>query len=350
MDVLVSNVERLRVVENMDVTPLISVIAPIYNVEKYVRKCLDSLKNQTMREIEVICIDDGSTDGSGRIADEYESGEFPIFRVIHTENRGLSAARNTGIDEARADYLMFVDTDDWVDRRFCEIPYKAAIENDADLVIFKSYSVRRGRKRIPNDALAPVGIVNRLSAHEYGSVVSWNKLYKKRIFQYLSYPVGRAFEDVAIAHKIIETAEKIMLLPNRLYYHLYRTDSITHMCSVSYKKDAFVFSINRCDYLTSLGFPCEKTMPLQCASAIAYLSNANEISTDDETYMKARTVIENIEHPPKSLPLKLKAGIYIWRRNKKVFYFVSSVYRNLKRVVCKISNLWFGLFPYLKDI
>ena len=89
--------------------PLISVIVPIYNVEKYVRKCLDSLKNQTMKQIEVICIDDGSTDESGRIAEEYKNEDgWPRFRVIHTENRGLSAARNRGIDEAKSQWLMFV--------------------------------------------------------------------------------------------------------------------------------------------------------------------------------------------------------------------------------------------------
>ena len=127
--------------------PLISVIVPIYNVERYVRKCLDSLKGQTLKQIEVICIDDGSTDGSGKIADEYVSEEFPIFRVIHTENRGLSAARNRGIDESRADWLMFVDSDDWVDRDFCRVPYETAVRENADLVIFNGSNVKRGRKK-----------------------------------------------------------------------------------------------------------------------------------------------------------------------------------------------------------
>lgn len=130
--------------ENKIEDPLISVIVPIYNVEKYVRKCLESLKNQTMKEIEVICIDDGSTDRSGLIADEYESSEFPIFRVIHTENRGLSAARNRGLDEARAEWIMFVDSDDWVDKEFCRVPYENAIENKADMVIFGVGTVKRG--------------------------------------------------------------------------------------------------------------------------------------------------------------------------------------------------------------
>lgn len=122
--------------------PLISVIVPIYNVEKYVRKCLDSLVAQTLREIEVICIDDGSTDRSGEIADEIARDDAR-FRVIHTENRGLSAARNRGIDEARSQWLMFVDSDDWVSPEFCRVPYEAAIEYGADLVIFGAYVVKR---------------------------------------------------------------------------------------------------------------------------------------------------------------------------------------------------------------
>ena len=131
--------------------PLVSVIVPNYNVERYVRKCLDSLRGQTLREIEVICIDDGSTDESGRIVDEYAK-EDERLRVIHTENRGLSAARNRGIDEARADWLMFVDSDDWVDPDFCKVPYEAAIENQADLVIFAVCKVTRlGRVRKHNE-------------------------------------------------------------------------------------------------------------------------------------------------------------------------------------------------------
>ena len=119
--------------------PLITVIVPIYNVAPYVRKCLDSLKRQTLKQIEVICIDDGSTDESGEIAEEYESQNWPLFRILHTDNQGLSAARNRGLDEAKSQWLMFVDSDDWVEPEFCEMPYKTAIEYQADLVIFGRY-------------------------------------------------------------------------------------------------------------------------------------------------------------------------------------------------------------------
>ena len=119
----------------MKENPLISVIVPIYNVAPYLRACLDSLAAQTMKEIEIVMIDDGSTDGSGAIADEYVSSSFPIFRVIHTANGGVSAARNRGIDEARGEWIMFVDGDDWIDADMCEQMLEPGVRENVDLVM-----------------------------------------------------------------------------------------------------------------------------------------------------------------------------------------------------------------------
>lgn len=125
--------------------PLVSVIVPIYNVEKYIRRCLDSLKNQTMKQIEVIMINDGSTDESGRIAEDYVIDSWPQFRFIRYDmNRGLSAARNTGIDEARAEWIMFVDSDDWVEPEFCRVPYETVLNDNADMIIFPAQKGRKG--------------------------------------------------------------------------------------------------------------------------------------------------------------------------------------------------------------
>lgn len=101
--------------------PKVSVIVPVYNVEPYLRQCLDSIVSQTLKDIEIILIDDGSTDGSGEICDEYKREDHRI-RVIHKVNEGLSAARNDGIDASTAPYIMFVDGDDWVEPEFCETP------------------------------------------------------------------------------------------------------------------------------------------------------------------------------------------------------------------------------------
>ena len=115
--------------------PHVSVIVPVYNVEEYLRKCIDSIVAQTLKDIEIILVDDGSTDGSGTICDEYASQDKRV-RVVHKINGGLSSARNTGIEAASAPFLMFIDSDDWVEPNFCEKPYLAAKNNNADLVLF----------------------------------------------------------------------------------------------------------------------------------------------------------------------------------------------------------------------
>ena len=201
--------------------PLISVIVPIYNVEKYVRKCLDSLKNQSLKQIEVICIDDGSTDDSGRIADEY-GREDPRFRIIHTENRGLSAVRNRGIEESRCDWIMFVDSDDWVEKDFCEIPYKAAVENKADMVVFRNDVIKQNREKKYKTANDLIGLVDEFTAHEHGARVAWNKLYKKELFDGIQYPEGRVYEDVSTTHQLVHKAKRIFMLSDCLYHYCLR--------------------------------------------------------------------------------------------------------------------------------
>lgn len=112
---------------------MISVIIPVYNVEPYLRKCLDSVVNQTYKELEIFIIDDGSTDGSGAICDEYVKADKRI-RVFHTENRGLSCARNLGLDEVKGEWIGFVDSDDWIEPDMYEVLLTRAKETGADVV------------------------------------------------------------------------------------------------------------------------------------------------------------------------------------------------------------------------
>lgn len=116
--------------------PLVSIIVPVYKVEDYLERCLDTLCRQSLKDIEIILVDDGSPDRSGEICDQYAKEDRRIKVLRHPENRGLSAARNTGIAYAAADYLMFVDSDDWVHVDFCKLPYEYAMQHQADLVMF----------------------------------------------------------------------------------------------------------------------------------------------------------------------------------------------------------------------
>lgn len=286
---------------------------------------MDSLLHQTMKEIEVICIDDGSTDQSGKIADEYKNEEgWPGFRVIHTENRGLSAARNRGIDEARAEWLMFVDSDDWVEPEFCEIPYRAAMENGADLVILGADSWKNGKKiKSKKKSNTPVGLIDEFTAHEYGGVVAWNKLYKKTLFDNIRYPEGCVFEDFATTHKLVHYATVIMRISDCLYHKTIRRGSISRTPTIENKRDYFESAIDRNRSLVSWGYPEEKVLSLECGSAISFLSVTPQ--SDDELYLYAKKVVDLINGIPKGMSWKQKVGLIAWKCDRRIFCLVTRV-------------------------
>ena len=319
-------------VEYMVVTPLISVIVPVFNVERYVRKCLSSLKNQTMNEIEVICIDDGSTDGSGAIADEFRSDEFSIFRIIHTENRGLSAARNRGIEEARSEWIMFVDSDDWVDEKFCEIPYSAAIEHKADMVIFGPIVVKKRHKNRIVELNQLEGVIDEFSAHQFGLNIAWNKLYRRSSFSDIRYPVGRNYEDSAITHILVHNANRIYLINNHLYFYLDRKDSITHSNTVKNMMDRYIAKKELYTDLVSYGGPDEYLSlhkSLLLSAAIGFLSVSPP--SNDQHYLNAKLTIDEMSHDLCALTIKQKVALLMWKIDPRLFYMICKVSGRLCR-------------------
>lgn len=126
--------------------PLISIIVPVYNVKDYVEKCLDSICGQTYKNLEIVVVDDGSTDGSGEICDTYAQKD-PRVKVIHRENRGVSAVRNEGLDIALGEYIGFVDGDDWIDSDMYEFLYELLIVNEADISVCSHYIENRAREK-----------------------------------------------------------------------------------------------------------------------------------------------------------------------------------------------------------
>ena len=210
--------------------PLVSVIVPIYNVENYLRKCLDSIVVQTLKDIEIILVDDGSTDESGKICDEYASQDKRV-RVVHKINGGLSSARNTGIEAASAPFLMFIDSDDWVEPDFCEKPYLAAKNNNADLVLFAFRIIRSDGTVVQKEPGMQEGLLNETEAIHYNVTfahAAWLGLYHRKLFNNIRYPVGKLYEEAATTHKLIHAAQKIWLLNTPLYnYRIGRPGSIT---------------------------------------------------------------------------------------------------------------------------
>ena len=194
----------------------ISIIVPVYKVEKYLECCLDSLCRQTMANIEIILIDDASPDRCGEICDRYAAKDAR-FRVIHQQkNKGLSAVRNLGIRIASCDYLMFVDSDDWVADDFCKDAYQCAVQNNADLVMFGFQYVSDSKTPAMPDK--PFSIIHK-NCNEAIDLLftevknfAWNKLYRKELFNGVSYPEGYAYEDIATTYKTVCNASNIFYL------------------------------------------------------------------------------------------------------------------------------------------
>lgn len=210
---------------------MISIIVPIYKVEKYLRRCIDSLIYQDYLNIEIILVDDGSPDNCGTICDEYAQKDKRI-KVIHQQNGGLSAARNAGIDVAQGNYLMFVDSDDWVEKNFCSTALRKAKETNSDIVVFgynDVYENRTVKKSIIEKEEKRYSTKEALIELHGGKILSfaWNKIYKADLFKSgIRYPKGRLFEDIGTTYLLFHQANAIFLASGATYNYQKREDSI----------------------------------------------------------------------------------------------------------------------------
>ena len=208
---------------------LVSVIVPIYKVEKYLRKCIDSILEQTYRNLEIILVDDGSPDDCGRICDEYAEKD-PRIKVIHKENGGLSDARNWGIEKAAGDYIAFVDSDDWIKADMIEYLLHGISEYHADIAVCNLYYVSQYKYTVKNYSEDKTYTAKDMLFELFDDKIdnyAWNKLYKRELWSDVRYPVGKNFEDILTIYKVLEKAKNIVVLKEPKYYYLLRDDSIS---------------------------------------------------------------------------------------------------------------------------
>lgn len=215
--------------------PLISVIIPIYNVECYLKTCIDSIVNQTYSNLEIILVDDGSPDKCPEICDEYAKKDNRV-KVIHQENGGLAHARNVGIANSNGEYLTFVDSDDYVSNDYVGSLYKGLIESNADISIASLMVFKESNPFSATLERAPfVEVTKNDCFKEYASIkaeksmpfiTAWNKLYKKELFDGIKYPKGKLYEDAFTTYKLIEKARKIVYSTTKLYYYRLNPQSI----------------------------------------------------------------------------------------------------------------------------
>lgn len=246
-----------------DKTPTVSVIVPIYNVSRYLRKCLDSLAAQSLEGLEIILVNDGSTDDSGDIAKEYADRHPELFSYHEEENSGLSAARNNGFALSRGEYIAFVDSDDFVAPDIYRKMYEKAQEDDSDLVCC-AYDRISSPEEDPDD----IETVRRYrfyamehsghSLYEYPSLMvesacyAWNKLYRRKLLEALSFPVGQKYEDSAVTYSMMEMANRISLVNEPGYYYRVQragaiTTNLTGVWDIFLSMDSFL------NYYRSIG-------------------------------------------------------------------------------------------------
>ena len=309
--------------------PFISVIVPVYNTKRYLRKCLNSLKRQSLQEIEIIVIDDGSTDGSGQICDEFSKTDTR-FNVIHTSNKGLSSARNKGLEISNGEYIMFVDSDDWIESDFCEVPFTIAKSTGADIVVFRFVMHNKRKdstsKLFPTDGLASKEEVLIKLWDECVWAAVWNKLFKRDLFYGITYPKDRFYEDAAITHHLIYKSNNVYL-SNRILYHYrdYRPGSITNKKSYKLYNDYFFCNFQRIDDLKSWGFDCSEA---EEKFSYAYLiSMGNKADLSDRC---RRTINECSARVGRTFNLRQKLMAYLYSVSPPFFNFICMLSR--KRV------------------
>ena len=213
--------------------PLISLIVPVYNVKDYLKTCLQSILEQTYKNLEIILVDDGSDDGSSGICDEYARMDQRI-KTIHLPHSGVSAARNAGLAAATGELLGFVDSDDWIDHDMYQYLYTLMQEHDADVSACTYLLEQEGRpsKIINNTGKLYVfsrkEIIRALVKNDLVKNYLWAKLFKRKLFDRLSFPVGRVYEDVAVLYKVFYSSQKVVLsCVSKYHYMIHKNESIT---------------------------------------------------------------------------------------------------------------------------
>ena len=212
---------------------LISVIVPVYNVETYLPRCVDSILAQTYENLEIILVDDGAKDHSGKICNEYAAKDSRI-RVIHKPNGGLSSARNEGIEAATGEYLAFVDSDDWIEPDAYEHMLGLMEKYDAKLVCAGRYDVdgATGEKTIglcppKEECITAEEMVGRIFLWDNCDSSACDKLYHRSLLEGFRYPQGKVCEDVPVTYKIVLQAERVVMCNKPIYNYYHRPDSIT---------------------------------------------------------------------------------------------------------------------------
>lgn len=276
---------------------LLSVVIPIYKVEQYLTRCVDSVLAQDIGSMELILVDDGSPDGCGAICDRYAE-EFPSINVIHKKNGGLSDARNAGIRVARGKYIAFIDSDDYIlpgmFSTMCAMmeQYNADISvcGFNDVINDEVYSRREYQNRVYSSADALCAMLY----HKDFWVSAWNKIYRKELFHDLAYPVGRLYEDFFLTPRLMDVSRCVCVSDNVFYQYCIRSDSIMGKSAEKISPDLIFNTDDNLKYFSSRKNKYLKNQLNQiCAGLICHLyESSRQVFLENEPNKNRDFIIE----------------------------------------------------------
>lgn len=312
----------------------VSIIIPVYNVQEYLDECMQSVLSQTYSKIEVILIDDGSTDSSGRLCDRYVKDSR--VRVIHKKNGGLSDARNTGIDYASGEFLTFVDSDDIVEESFVEKMYNAQINNNADIVI-SSFRIRengvekkafRRREKYRDELIDRNEAIERMLLFRGYTYSTWAKLYKKELFKGIRFPKGRICEDLATTYRLFLLADRFAFISDDAYIYRFRRGSIQTSIFDDRRKDEFYFANEMKKDLDRYDTRLGKIATCRVVSSAFHIlmnMDLNDEQGSDFVELLEKAVVGNRREMiiSEKIPLKIRLGCvlsYLGIKNLKRIY------------------------------
>ncbi|MGJ7437947.1 glycosyltransferase [Streptococcus equinus] len=321
--------------------PLISVIVPVYKVEGYLEKCIESIISQTYSNLEIILVDDGSPDDCGKICNDYALKDKRI-KVIHKTNGGLSSARNAGIDVATGEYLGFVDSDDTIEPFMYEKMMTAIKRDKTELAVCSVNYVFENGKKIAKSNLGVDTIFDfydamiEMNSHRIFDMGAWSKLYHKKLFFNLRFPVGKLSEDYYIMYKIFDRAQKVSYISTPCYNYLQRQNSITRNTNINH--DHEYAAKTQMDYLCSK-YPKLDTLGHTAYASAAltvydsYLKNGVECSADNLEHFK-KVIDENKEYINIAdfLSISKKIQFKLFSFSIPLYNIVFKFYRKVKRI------------------
>ena len=291
-------------------TEKITVIVPVYNVENYLDKCLDSLINQTYKNLEIIVINDGSTDNSGIICQEYAQKDSRII-YIEKENGGLSDARNAGLDRMTGSYVTFVDSDDWIEQDYVEVLYNKLTEYQADVSVGNYYSYNEDEgmyyfhingdsyyEKVFDNVSIFENLYESQEMKSFALISAWGKLYKASLFDYIRFDKGKLGEDGYMNQKLYLLVQKVVYINQGLYAYRQRSGSITKTWTEKWMHALVDAMSERITLLANMGYPLEKHLAvyrqmLEVSIANGQASGLSDTATYKEFEMK-RTLLNQL--------------------------------------------------------